>query len=71
LTADQANKVSIMKKHCLECDGGWDYERMTFAKRFDTREGRYYLRVFAYAISGDVGAHDAFLTLMKPAQGKY
>ncbi len=71
LTADQELIESIMKKNGLECDGGWDYERMTFDKRFDTREGRYYLRVFAYAISGDVGAHDAILTLMKPALGKY
>jgi len=36
LTADQELLVSIMKKHGLECDGGWDYERMTFDKRFDT-----------------------------------
>ncbi|MFJ7667913.1 YugN family protein [Lysinibacillus sp. NPDC097195] len=71
LTADQELIENIMKKNGLECDGAWDYERMTFDRRFDTREGTYYLRVFAYAQSGDVGAHDAVLTLMKPVLGKH
>lgn len=44
---------------------------MTFDKRFDLREGRYYLRVFCNAISGDVGNRSAVLKINKPALGKY
>lgn len=71
LTADQEFLASILKKYGLECHGGWDYDRMTFDRRFDVREGRFYLRLFCNAISGDVGAHDATLKINKPVLGKY
>ena len=63
--------VTVMGKFGLECDGAWDYDRMTFDRLFDVREGRFYLRVFCNAVSGDVGAHDATLNINKPALGKY
>ncbi len=71
ITAEQDLLVSVMKKHGLECHGAWDFDRMTFDKRFDLKEGRYYLRVFCSAISGDVGNNTAILTIQKPALGKY
>ncbi len=71
ITAGQELLVSVMEKNGLECHGGWDYDRMTFDKRFDLREGRYYLRVFCSAVSGDVGNRSAVLKINKPALGKY
>lgn len=71
LTAEQNVLVSVMKKNGLECHGAWDYDRMTFDKRFDLKEGRYYLRVFCKATSGDVGNNTAILKVLKPALGKY
>ncbi len=71
ITAEQELLVSVMKKNGLECHGGWDYDRMTFDKRFDLKEGRYYLRVFCSAVSGDVGNNTAILKILKPALGKY
>ncbi|MCP1143911.1 YugN family protein [Lysinibacillus endophyticus] len=71
ITAPQEVLVSVMEKNGLECHGAWDYDRMTFDKRFDLKEGRYYLRVFCSAISGDVGNKSAVLTIGKPAIGKY
>lgn len=71
LTAEQNVLVSVMKKNGLECHGAWDYDRMTFDKRFDVKEGRYYLRVFCKATSGDVGNNTAILKVLKPALGKY
>ncbi|MEK4228617.1 YugN family protein [Solibacillus sp. FSL H8-0538] len=68
---DQEVLATVMRKFGLECHGGWDYDRMTFDRRFDVREGRFYLRVFCNAVSGDVGAHDATLNINKPAIGKY
>ncbi|QCR31684.1 YugN family protein [Lysinibacillus sp. SGAir0095] len=71
ITAEQELLVSVMGKNGLECHGAWDFDRMTFDKRFDLKEGRYYLRVFCQAISGDVGNNSAILKIAKPALGKY
>lgn len=71
ITVEQAVLVEVMEKNGLECYGTWDYDRMTFDKRFDLKEGRYYLRVFCTAISGDCGNNTATLKILKPAIGKY
>lgn len=71
ITAEQEVLVEVMKKYGLECFGTWDYDRMTFDRRFDIREGRYYLRIACSADAGDVGAHNAVLKVNKPALGKY
>ncbi len=71
IVVDQEFLSNILKKYGLECHGAWDYDRMVFDRRFDVREGRFYLRVFCSAISGDVGAHNATLKILKPAIGKY
>lgn len=71
IVAKQKLVEDVMAKHGLECHGAWDYERKTFDRRFDVREGRFYLRVFTYAKSGDVGAHNAELCILKPVLGKY
>ena len=61
----------IMSKHGLTKEGQWDYERVTFDRKFDVHEGRYYLRVFGYAVEGDIDAGDATVNVMKPVLGKY
>ena len=68
---DQEILTTVMGKFGLECHGAWDYDRMTFDRKYDVREGRFYLRVFCDAVSGDVGAHNATLNIQKPALGKY
>jgi hypothetical protein len=66
------NKLDeILPKHGLIRAGQWDYERVTYDRKFDIKEGIYYLRVQGYATEGDVGAHDAYIQLMKPILGKY
>lgn len=71
ITADVQIVEDVLRKQGLECHGGWDYERMTFDRRFDLKEGTYYLRVFAVAQSGDIDARDAVIKLLKPVLGKY
>lgn len=71
LVADQELMEKVMATEGLECTGAWDYDRKTFDRRFDIQEGTFYLRVFTYAIDGDVGAHNATLKIVKPALGKY
>lgn len=71
ITVEQGILVEVMEKNGLECTSAWDYDRMTFDKRFDLKEGRYYLRVFCTAVSGDCGNNSATLKILKPALGKY
>ncbi|AYC29133.1 YugN family protein [Paenisporosarcina cavernae] len=61
----------IMLKHGLVREGQWDYERVTYDKKYVIKEGTFYLRVFGFTKDGDVGAHDAIITLMKPVVGKH
>ena len=49
----------------------WDYERVTYDKKYEIKEGTFYLRVFGFTKDGDVGAHDANITLLKPVIGKH
>jgi hypothetical protein len=71
ITVDQEFLTDILKKYGLECHGAWDYDRMAFDRKFTLREGTFYLRIFCPAISGDVGAHDATLKILKPVIGKH
>ncbi|WP_298826466.1 YugN family protein [uncultured Planococcus sp.] len=68
---DVALLESIMNKHGLTKEGQWDYERVTYDRKFIIREGTYYLRVFAYATDGDVDSNDATMRVLKPALGKH
>lgn len=61
----------LMKKQGLVRAGQWDYERVTYDKKYVIKEGTFYLRVFGFTKDGDVGAHDANITLLKPVIGKH
>ncbi len=61
----------IMEQHGMVLAGQWDYERVTYDRKFELKEGVYYLRVFGFAVKGDVGADDALIELMTPLLGKY
>ncbi|MUV06389.1 hypothetical protein GOP80_04310 [Planococcaceae bacterium Storch 2/2-2] len=61
----------IMRKHDLLCEGQWDYERVTFDKKYVIKEGTYYLRVFGYTPDGDIGTGQAEIILKEPVLGKY
>jgi hypothetical protein len=71
LKADLNRLDEVMKEKGLIRAGQWDYERVTYDKKFELREGVYYLRVRGYAIKGDVGARKAVIQLMPPLLGKY
>ena len=61
----------IMLKHDLVRAGQWDYERVTYDKKYVIKEGTYYLRVFGYTTDGDVDTRDAIMNLKKPVIGKH
>lgn len=61
----------IMEQHGMVLAGQWDYERVTYDRKFELKEGIYYLRIFGFAAKGDVGAEDALIELMAPLLGKH
>ncbi|MFD1204033.1 MULTISPECIES: YugN family protein [Sporosarcina] len=71
VVADLSLLKEIMSKHDLILAGQWDYERVTFDKKYVIKDGTYYLRVFGYTPDGDVGARDAIIHLKKPVIGKH
>lgn len=69
--ADLTRLDEVMLSHGLVREGQWDYERVTYDRKFELKEGVFYLRVFGYAVKGDVGAHKALIQLMTPLLGKH
>ncbi|MDS9470466.1 YugN family protein [Sporosarcina pasteurii] len=61
----------IMLQHDLIRGGQWDYERVTYDKKYTLKEGTFYLRIFGFATEGDVDARDAIIQLKKPVIGKH
>lgn len=61
----------IMLQHDLVRGGQWDYERVTYDKKYSLKEGTFYLRIFGYALEGDVDARNAVIQLKKPVIGKH
>lgn len=56
----------ILPEYGLIRAGQWDYERVTYDRKIVINNNVYYLRVQGYAVSGDVGAHDAIIQLKVP-----
>ncbi|PIC75104.1 YugN family protein [Sporosarcina sp. P17b] len=71
LVADLRVMEEIMNKNNLEIDGQWDYERVTFDKKYMIKEGTYYLRVFGELVEGDIDGRKATVRLKQPVLGKH
>ncbi|AGX03720.1 MULTISPECIES: YugN family protein [Bacillaceae] len=71
LKADLTRLDEVMLEHGLVREGQWDYERVTYDRKFELKEGVFYLRVFGYAAEGDIGSHKAVIQLMTPLLGKH
>ncbi|KAB2335289.1 YugN family protein [Cytobacillus gottheilii] len=71
LKADLNRLDEVMLSYGLVREGQWDYERVTYDRKFELKDGVYYLRVFGYAAEGDVGAHKALIQIMTPLLGKH
>lgn len=71
LKADLNRLDEVMEDHGLVRAGQWDYERVTYDRKFELREGVYYLRIQGYAVEGDVDTFRAVIQLMTPLLGKH
>jgi hypothetical protein len=71
LKADLTRLDEVMQEHGLVRAGQWDYERVTYDRKFDLKEGTFYLRVQGYSVEGDVDTFKAVIQLMTPLLGKH
>ncbi|MGJ7923087.1 YugN family protein [Neobacillus sp. LXY-4] len=69
--ADLNRLDEAMEEQGFVREGTWDYDRLTYDKKFEMKEGVFYLRVQGNAVEGDIGAHKAVIQLMTPLLGKY
>jgi YugN-like protein len=61
----------LMLQNSLVRAGQWDYERVTYDRKFEIAEGTFYLRIMGYATDGDVGSNSATIQLLTPILGKH
>lgn len=71
LKAELNRLDEVMLEHGLVRAEQWDYERASYDRKFELKDGVFYLRVQGYAIEGDIGAHRATLQLLTPILGKH
>jgi YugN-like family len=71
LTLDLSRLNEIMEENGFVLAGQWDYERVTFDHKIETKGEIFYLRVQGYAIEGDVGGRHAVIKLISPLLGKH
>ncbi|RYG74054.1 hypothetical protein EU245_04085 [Lentibacillus lipolyticus] len=63
----------LMGKHAFIRAGQWDYERVTYDYKIDSKEKNitYYIRIQGYAVEGDVDLGNAVIQLKAPMLGKH
>lgn len=71
MTADLNHLDYLLPKYGLIRAEQWDYERVSYDRKFELPEGVYYLRLLGYAIEGDVGTHKATIKFLVPLLGKH
>ncbi len=71
LKADLNRIDDIMSRHGLVRAGQWDYERVTYDRKFELKDEVFYLRVQGYTVEGDVDTFKATIQLMTPLLGKH
>ncbi|MDQ0155883.1 YugN family protein [Robertmurraya andreesenii] len=69
--ADLRRLDDVMAEYGLVREEQWDYERVAYDRKFELKEGVFYLRILGYAVEGDVGANRAVIKLLTPLLGKH
>ena len=64
MTAELNHLDHLLPKYGLIRAEQWDYERVSYDRKFELRDGVYYLRLLGYATEGDVGAHQATIKFL-------
>ncbi|MFT4416090.1 YugN family protein [Fredinandcohnia humi] len=73
LSIELSRLSDIMKEAGFILAGQWDYERVTYDRKFEIKGEIFYLRLQAYAIEGEIeeNARHTVVKLLTPILGKY
>lgn len=73
LSIELSRLTDIMKEAGFILAGQWDYQRVTYDRKFEVKGEIYYLRVQGFAIEGEIeeNARHAVVKLLTPLLGKY
>jgi hypothetical protein len=73
VTIELPRLTDIMRSEGFILAGQWDYERITYDRKFEIKGDIYYLRVQGHAVEGVIeeNAKDAVVKLLTPFVGKY
>jgi hypothetical protein len=70
-TVDLSRLNDLMKELGFVLAGQWDYERVTYDRKFDLKGDVYYLRVQAFTTEGEIEGKHAIVKLLTPLLGKH
>lgn len=72
-TIELSKLTDIMKEEGFVLAGQWDYDRVTYDRKFVIKGDTFYLRVQGYAIEGEVEENSKFaiIKLITPILGKH
>ncbi|MEH7383922.1 YugN family protein [Bacillus sp. JJ1521] len=73
VTIELPRLTDIMRSEGFILAGQWDYERITYDRKFEIKGDTFYLRVQGFAVEGVIeeNAKDAVIKLLTPFVGKY
>ncbi|MCA1029937.1 YugN-like family protein [Bacillus timonensis] len=70
-TVDLTRLNEVMEELGFVLAGQWDYERVTYDRKIETKNETFYLRVQGFAVEGDVGGRHAVIKILTPLLGKH
>ncbi|MFS0861354.1 YugN family protein [Fredinandcohnia sp. 179-A 10B2 NHS] len=73
LSIELSRLTDIMREAGFILAGQWDYQRVTYDRKFEVKGEIYYLRVQGFAIEGEIeeNARHTVVKLLTPLLGKY
>jgi YugN-like family len=70
-TVELSRLDDVMERFGFVRAAQWDYERVTYDRKFQIKGDTFYLRVQGYAVEGDVDSRYALIKLLAPILGKH
>jgi hypothetical protein len=70
-TVDYRRFTELMEDLGFIHAGQWDYERVTYDRKFEHKGDVFYLRVQGYTVEGEIDSRHAVIKLLPPLLGKH
>jgi len=71
LTIELSRLDDIMGNYGFVRAGQWDYDRVTYDRKFEIKNEVFYLRIQGFVVEGEVDTRYAVIKLITPLLGKH